>query len=232
MKSLLSMCALAGVSLSVAVSAPAATTDSQTITIDRTLQIPGEILQPGSYTISLEDRLRDRAIVRIDSRDKGHHTFLLTVPSLKVGDGSESNLIFFANQGEQQTLRGWRCPSCTKPLEFVYGKEEAVKITADTGQSVLAADPAYDKLPADLSPDDMKVVTLWLLSPERVSGNRGVGLKAAKYVPPQGMPAVPTRNRLPQTATKMYETAAMGCALLFAFAALRIRRLRRERCVS
>jgi sortase A len=57
-----------------------------------------------------------------------------------------------------------------------------LKITAETGQAVLAVDPAFDKLPDSLSPDNMKVVTLWLLSPERVTPDRrGSGLKVAKY---------------------------------------------------
>jgi hypothetical protein len=66
---------------------------------------------------------------------------------------------------------------------LVYPKLEAAKITGDTGEAVLAVDPESDKLPANLPPDDMKVVTLWLLSPERVeAGHHGVGLKAAKSI--------------------------------------------------
>ncbi len=230
MKTLLGVGVLAAMSTCLAVDATAATADSQEIVVEHALQIPGETLPPGKYKLSLEDRLRGRAIVRIDSGGDGQHTFLLSVPSLKITASEGPGLIFFANQNSQQILRGWLCPSCAKPLEFVYGKEEAVKITGETGQSVLAADPAYDKLPANLSPDDMKVVTLWLLSPERVSNDHGVGLKAAKYVAPGGMPAVPTRNQLPQTASDAYSFLAAGLALLAGFGMLRIHHHRRERC--
>ena len=54
----------------------------------------------------------------------------------------------------------------------------------------MAVDPSYDKLPSNLSADDMKVVTLWLLSPERVTAdNTGQGVKAAKYVAPNAAPS-------------------------------------------
>jgi hypothetical protein len=226
MKSSLRLSALPTIFLLVAATAPAAAPDSQKITIEHSLQIPGEVLTPGSYVFSLEDRLRGRAIVRVDNVASGQHSFLLTVPSLQIGTHSNNRLIFFRSQGSQEILRGWLCPGCAKPLEFVYAKADAAKITEDTGQSVLAADPAYDKLPANLSADDMKVVTLWLLSPERVSNNHGVGLTAAKYSAPAGMPAVPTRNRLPQTASNAYSWGAMGLLLLSAFAGLRWQRVR------
>lgn len=74
----------------------------------------------------------------------------------------------------------------------------------------MAVDPESDKLPANLSPDDMKVVTLWLLSPERVeAGHHGVGLKAAKY-----QAASAQRRHLPQTASNLYWLALLGTLFL------------------
>ena len=154
------------------------------------------------------------------------------MPSLKIAANAGSRLILFRHDGEPQILRGWMCKGCAKPVEFVYGKEEAAKITAESGESVLAADPAYDKLPANLSEDDMKVVTLWLLSPERVSNEKGLGLKAAKYVAPVGMPSTPTRDKLPQTASDTFGWIAVGAGLLAGFGAVRLSARRRERCAS
>lgn len=221
MKTLLQLSALT-VTLAVCGAAAVTADSQQQIKIDQAMQIPGTVLPPGTYTISLEDRLHGRAIVRIENgAGGGQHELLLSVPSLQIGGTGSGGLIFFQSGDGRQILRGWECPGCAKPLELVYSKDEAVKITAETGQPVLAADPAYDKLPADLSPDDMKVVTLWLLSPERVSQNRGVGLKAVKYAAPAGMPAVPTRSNLPQTASDTYAWGAAGMALLISFSVLR-----------
>ncbi len=229
MNKLFGLWALSTVSFSLLM---AAAPDSQKIVIEHSLRIPGEVLPAGSYSFSLEDRLRDRAIVRIENQATGQHTFLLSVPSMKIAAPAGKSLILFRHDGEPEILRGWMCPGCAKPVEFVYGKQDAVKITGESGQSVLAADPAYDKLPANLSEDDMKVVTLWLLSPERVSNDKGVGLKAAKYVAPAGMPTTPTRDKLPQTASDTFSWMVVGTGLLGAFAALRVSRMRRERCAS
>jgi LPXTG-motif cell wall-anchored protein len=158
--------------------------EGQNVTLDKRLQIPGEVLKPGSYTFSLEDRMGNRAIVRIESKEKGKHHLVLAVPSGKLPRAAgQDGLVYFNNsKQDKQVLRGWQCRGCGAGLEIVYPKLEAAKITGESGQSVLAVDPESDKLPKNLSADDMKVVTLWLLSPQRITAdNRGEGLNAAKY---------------------------------------------------
>lgn len=188
--------------------------DTQNIAIDRDLQIPGDTLKPGAYTLSIEDRMRDRAIIRVSSASSDLHFLLLAVPKSKLAGGNRKGIILF--DSSNQILRGWNCPNCSAPLELVYPKLEAVKITGETGQPVFAVDPASDKLPANLSADDMKVVTLWLLSPERVeAGHRGVGLTAVKYVAPAPpseytQEASASRRHLPKTASNTYWFGLLG----------------------
>jgi hypothetical protein len=185
MKNFFSFCALTLLGLAAVTRASDTKHDTQTIAIERGLQIPGAVLTAAQYTISVEDRMRGRAIVRIENVATGEHHLLLTIPNAKLTANTAGQLVFFTNADTgTQILRAWSCPSCDQPLEMVYPKAEAVQITADAGQSVMAADPAYDHLPANLSADDMKVVTLWLLSPERISNHHGIGVKAAHYVSP------------------------------------------------
>lgn len=162
-----------------------ASNDSQTINVSDKLQIPGATLKSGSYTFDVEDRLADRAIVRVTTETGDRHYLLLAVPNGKLSTDSASQLLYFSTKEDKKNaLRAWKCPTCAAPLEFVYAKLDAVKITDESTQPVLAVDPTYDKLPANLSPDDMKVVTLWLLAPERITAdNVGKGVKAAKYSP-------------------------------------------------
>ena len=175
---------------------------SQDVTISDTVQIPGAKLKAGTYQFSVEDRLADRAIVRITSSDDNKHYLLLTVPNAKLG-GSNSGgsvLYFTLKEDKAQALRAWVCPGCAAPLEFVYPKLDAVKITDASTEPVMAVDPEYDKLPANLTADDMKVVTLWLLAPERITAdNVGKGVKAAKYVPDSNQP-VAVANPAPVAA--------------------------------
>ncbi len=157
--------------------------DSQPITLDHKLQIPGATLKRGDYTFAIEDRLQDRAIIRITDSKNQSHELILAVPNEKLNQGEHGKLILFPTQSQdKQILEGWMCPSCQTALQVVYPKAEAVKITGVSAKPVLAVDPAYDKLPKNLTPDDMKVVTLWLLSPKEVTADqKGKGLEAAKW---------------------------------------------------
>ncbi len=163
-----------------------ASDNTQDVTFSNAVQIPGGSLKAGAYTFGLEDRLADRAVVRITSaQNASEHYLLLAVPNPKMPVASSDRLVYFKAGGEsQRVLKAWNCADCRAPLEFVYPKLEAVKITDDTTEPVMAVDPAYDKLPGNLSQEDMKVVTLWLLAPERITAdNAGQGVKAAKYSP-------------------------------------------------
>jgi len=206
--------------------------DTQNIVITEAMQIPQATLQPGSYSLSIEDRLSDRAVVRISSLNSNQHFLVLAVNSRKLVSDSSRGIILFDPADEKlQILRGWVCPNCTQGLEFVYPKLDALKITAETGQKVLAVDPAFDKLPDALSSDDMKVVTLWLLSPERITPDRrGSGLKVVRYEhapamrPSTKMVASVRHQHLPKTAGNTLSLAAWGAGLLLAGCALRLRR--------
>jgi hypothetical protein len=193
---LLFVTALAGVQMSGQ--------DSQTVNLSHKLQIPGATLKPGEYTFAVEDRLEDRAIIRITSGKQTSHELLLAVPSDKLNQTEHGKLIFFpTEQADKQILQGWMCPSCQSALELVYPKDEAVKITAESAKPVIAVDPTYDKLPKNLSPDDMKVVTLWLLSPKEITPEqRGKGVDAVKYADTRkAQPTQTASSAAPLTAT-------------------------------
>ncbi len=196
---------------------------TQNFTLSEKLQIPGAVLQPGDYTFSVEDRLQDRAIVRITSADGKKHFLALTVPDAKLPHANADGLIFFSSvDSRKQVLRGWKCPDCRAGLEFVYPKAEAAKITDASAESILAVDPPYDKLPANLSPDDMKVVTLWLLSPQRITAkNKGEGVSAEKYAevrpasePVEQVALAQPHRRLPKTASNTFSLAWWGLLLM------------------
>ncbi len=160
----------------------AAANDAQTVTLDKTTEIPGTTLQPGPVKLEVEDRLQDRAIVRITEADGTRHDLLLSVPNGKLTSADAGDLVFFpTTDGSKQTVQAWKCQSCSEPLEFVYPKDQAVAVTQNTGKPVMAVDPSYDKLPKNLSQDDMKVVTLWLLAPKQITADgKGSGVEPTK----------------------------------------------------
>lgn len=142
---------LMSAALIVACGIQAAETD-QTVTIQSPTKIPEATLAPGKYKFEVEDRLQDRAIVRITAATGGAHYLLLSVPDPRVR-AEHAGLIRYHSTSNAQVARAWECPGCTTPLAFVYPKAEAAQITDDTAEPVLAVDPAYDKLPGSLTED-------------------------------------------------------------------------------
>jgi hypothetical protein len=77
--------------------------DTQSVTLDHKLQVPGAVLKPGAYTFAVEDRLRDRAIIRITNTKKNSHELVLAVPSDKLNQPEHGKLIFFAAANAAQS---------------------------------------------------------------------------------------------------------------------------------
>lgn len=212
-----------------------AATTAQNILINEDLQVPGVVLKPGKYGLAVEDRLYDRVIIKMWSEKSKESYFFLAVPNAELKDERVGGLIFYReNGGTTPALRGW------KGLELVYPKADAIKITGDSGEAVLASDPASDKLPSRMSRSDMKVVTLWSLAPkELTSDKRGMGVKAAKYASAldssatvsapalaakkveRASTSAPAVKRLPKTASNNYSFVLWGTILLGLSASLR-----------
>ncbi|MDQ2775565.1 MAG: LPXTG cell wall anchor domain-containing protein [Acidobacteriota bacterium] len=225
--------------LLTALSMPLARSQSnngQTVKVTNQLEIPDGSLAPGTYKFALEDRLDDRAIIRITAKNSDTHYILLAVPNKRLQQATLNGLITYKpGDSGQNALRAWECPNCDAPLEFVYPKLQAVKLTGDFGTPVLAIDPTYDKLPANLSRDDMKVVTLWLVSPKRIVEGKGegVGVDAAKLsvARPQApnVQLAANRKRLPKTASNFYELGFGGVLLMVISILLYVRRRAAEK---
>lgn len=203
--------------------------NAQTVAVKTRLKIPEATLEPGQYTFSVEDRLQDRAIVRIASLGDGSHYLVLAVPDPTVKGGHSESLVNYhsSSVSNAQTLKAWFCSGCAVPLAFVYPKAEAAALTDEAGEPVLAVDPSYDKLPSNLSQDDMKVVTLWLLSPKTITpDHKGEGVTGAKLTDARKgtteLAAVRTpKGHLPKTAGDTYEWALAGILVMFAGAFVR-----------
>lgn len=209
---------------------------SSQISITSPLHIPGAVLDAGTYRVSLEDRMYDRAIVQISGEGKQY--LLLTVPDPQMAKGAAKPhlVIVQGSASNDQYATGFVCANCKAPLEFAYPKAEAVDLAKATVKPVLAVDPASDKLPplGSLTQADMKVVSLWMLTPSRVSPDADVQIAAAHYQAPAGTEvasaapaAAPERQqRLPQTASNDFNFAIAGLIALAGAALVGQRRRR------
>ena len=156
--------------------------EEASFTVDNQTQVPGKTLKAGEYTIRIVDHLSDRMIVRIDRNGKQETTFL-ALPVSGLQNPSQQGPIKLVGGKGKNALRGFSFPNGTL-AEFVYPKEEAVFIAKANNTKIPAVDPASEGLPTDsaLSSEDMKMVTLWMLSPVAVGPDgSGKGIAAERY---------------------------------------------------
>jgi hypothetical protein len=168
-------------------------------------EIPGQLLQPGNYTIQVIGQLADRVILRVDDASKTFHVDFIGIPSRDLKATSPIGLALWTSSVKGVSYyRSWRPSGNTTALEFVYPKAEAVSLAKVNQTKVAAIDPASEGMHVDptLSADDMKLVTLWLLSSTRVGpDNTTPDIKAERYETASLTPPKQILQRLPHTAS-------------------------------
>jgi hypothetical protein len=122
------------------------------LTFSNTVELPGATLQPGTYVFKLADSSSNRHIVQVLSQDeKQIHATILAVPAERLEVTGE-NVVTFRETAEGATpaVQYWYYPGDRIGHEFVYPKEQAMKIAARTGQNVLSTE-------GDISSSDARV---------------------------------------------------------------------------
>jgi hypothetical protein len=108
------------------------------LTIKEAVQVPGAVLQPGTYVMKLIDSLSDRHIVCImNEKENGVITTILAIPNyrLKVTDNSQF-LFWETPAGNPRALRAWFYPGDNFGQEFAYPEGLSAKIAEFTSADV------------------------------------------------------------------------------------------------
>jgi hypothetical protein len=128
----------------VACLAPGVRADEYTkqafLTFSGPVQLPGITLPAGTYQIKLADPESGRRALQVWDKD-GNKLFitLLTVPDERMKPSDEPVVVFGERAaGQAQPIRAWFYPNETYGQEFVYPKDQAMKIARATHSSVLA----------------------------------------------------------------------------------------------
>jgi hypothetical protein len=135
--------------------APAARADEYTktthLTFSGPVQIPGMTLQAGTYTFKLADPESGRRTIQIWDKEGGNLlATLLTIPDQMLEPADEP-VVLFSEQpaGSPQAVKAWFYPGDRIGQEFVYPKDQAMKIAAANRTSVLAYNSDDAKLDAE-----------------------------------------------------------------------------------
>jgi len=110
------------------------------LTFSAPVQIPGRVLPAGSYQFKLAIPEGDRRVVQVTSRrdpnnksansyDKNLSVLLLTIPDQRAKPSNDPVVMFNERPaGEPPAVKVWFYPGETYGYEFVYPKDQAIKI--------------------------------------------------------------------------------------------------------
>lgn len=108
------------------------------VTITEPIEIPGAILQPGTYMFILLNSSSDRHIVEVKSED-GKHLYAMTFTAAArrvVPTGNVALTFYEMPAGAPRAIRQWYWPGDLEGQEFLYSKKEAARILAASHQTV------------------------------------------------------------------------------------------------
>lgn len=110
------------------------------VTFNMPVEVPGKILQPGTYVFKLLDSPSDRHIVQIyDADQKKLYATILAVPNYRLKP-SDKPVISFEERpsGQPEALRAFFYPGDNFGQEFVYPHKRAMELAKRTNQNVLS----------------------------------------------------------------------------------------------
>ena len=176
-------------------------------TVAKRTQIPGDVLKPGSYSIHVVDRIKDRIVIEVDGSGGKEHKLFLAVPTQT---GLVGPVAWEKGPSGSIAMKGFNFPDGTA-VEFVYPKATAVELAKANSAPVVAVDPDSEGKPeiAKMSADDRRIVSLWLLSITKAApGDKAPAIEAKHYEAPDDQQGVEARTSAPAAAPPANETAS------------------------
>lgn len=128
-----------GVLASILPHAKADEWDQKTVvTFSAPVEIPGQVLAPGTYVFKLLDSMSDRDIVQVYNKDETRYygTFL-AIPDYHLKPAGKPVITFEERaSGAPEAVRAWFYPGENYGHEFVYGKTKAIELAKANKQPV------------------------------------------------------------------------------------------------
>jgi hypothetical protein len=216
--------------------------DKKTIfTFNAPVEVPGQVLTPGTYVFKLLNSSSDRNIVQIFDKDERHlvGTFL-AVADYRMKPAAKPLITFEERAaGAPEAIKAWFYPGDDYGNEFVYPKPRAVQLAAQSKQSVpsMPSNLAANTTSAAADQNSQKVTEMKQadLQAEKPSGDEvklaEVFIVVAPSTPPEPGPPPrtlvalvedePASGQLPKTASPLPFLELAGLLLLAAGLAFR-----------
>lgn len=111
------------------------------------VEIPGQVLEPGTYVFKLVDSQSDRNIIQVFNKRENHlYGTFLTIPDYRLKPAGKVIITFEERAaGSPEAVKAWFYPGQNYGHEFVYPKAKAVAL------AVLYSQPV-PSMPTELAP--------------------------------------------------------------------------------
>jgi len=138
MKNVLILPAVVAVALAGSVRADVPPEDKSTITISDPLEVPGAVLEPGTYVVKLVDSQSDHNIVMFTSADERKvYALALATPHVAARDPKNATFVFYTSaDGSNKALRTWYTSGNRYGNDFVYPPDRAAALQNATNAEV------------------------------------------------------------------------------------------------
>jgi hypothetical protein len=176
------------------------------MTFSQPVEIPGQILPAGTYTIKLVDIGSERHEVRfLDADGIKVIATVLAINNWRLKPTGETVVKFAERSGDNpEALKAWFYPGDNFGQEFVYPKRQAIELAVATREPI----PAF----VEESPADLKTTPIVAVTPEQ----KEVPVAAVIATTPPAA-EVAQNTSLPKTASLvpligLLGLASLGCA--------------------
>jgi hypothetical protein len=185
------------------------------------VEVPGQVLEAGTYVFKLMDSQSDRNIVQVFNKRENHlYGTFLTIPDYRLKPAGKTIITFDERaEGSPEAVKAWFYPGQNYGHQFVYPKVKAVQLAKANNQPVAS-------MPTELTPNTSMPATT--MKEPHVLAMKQAPLKVQQpteeeveiaEVFPITAPEVP--DSLPKTASSLPLVALIG---LLAFATAQLLR--------
>ena len=195
------------------------------MTFSQPIEIPGQILPAGTYTIKLVDIASERHVVQfLDADGIKVIATVLAINNWRLHPTGETVVKFAERAGDNpEAVKAWFYPGDNFGQEFVYPKKRAMELAVATKEPVPA-------IASEETPVDLKTAPIVAVTPEQkevpvaeVIATTPPATEEAKPLVAQNTTPAPVAKteRLPKTASLIPLIALLGLASLGAALAVK-----------
>jgi hypothetical protein len=188
-------------------------------TFSQPVEIPGQVLPPGTYVFKLMESLSDRNVVEVFNKDETHlYGTFLAIPDYRLRPTGKPIITFEERaSGAPEAVRAWFYPGDDFGHEFVYPKVKAVELAKRTNQPVASMPSemaANTTKPAKTMTEPhvmaMKKAPIVVEKPTGEEVQTAEAFGQAPALPPPQVASAKVPKELPKTASPLALLALIG----------------------